>query len=111
MRSWTKMKEDITREMRRGIPRVKRRPGSVSEKADHLTQIGRVRYRIFLLEQKAEKNFSEIGERIFQLARVNGGKNPIFDPIIKQKLADAKKLDRKLASLHDKMAHLRERAA
>ncbi|MDC4225305.1 MAG: hypothetical protein MPW15_13975 [Candidatus Manganitrophus sp.] len=39
------------------------------KKADHLAQIGRLRYQIFLFEQKAEKNFSEIGERIYQLAR------------------------------------------
>ncbi|WDT79138.1 MAG: hypothetical protein MPW14_18595 [Candidatus Manganitrophus sp.] len=80
-------------------------------KADHLAQIGKLRYQIFLFEQKAEKNFSEIGERIFELAEANGAKNPVSDPTIKKKLADAKKIERKLKSLHDKMAQLRERAA
>lgn len=111
MNSWSKMKEDITREMREEAPRIKRRPGSVSEKADHLAQIGKLRYQIFLFEQKEEKNFSELGERMYQLAQVNGGKNPISDPIIKKKLAEARKIERKLRSLHDKMAQLRERAA
>ena len=111
MSSWSKMKEDITREMRGEVPRVKRRSGSVSEKADHLAQIGKVRYQIFLFEQKGEKNFSEIGERIYQLVQENGAKNPISDPTIKKKLADAQKIERKLKSLHDKMAQLREQAA
>ncbi|NKE71709.1 hypothetical protein [Candidatus Manganitrophus noduliformans] len=111
MNAWMKVKEDITRKMRGEIPHVKRRPGSVSEKADHLAQIGKLRYQIFLFEQKAEKNFSEIGERLFELAEANGAKNPLSDPTIKKKLADAKKIERKLKSLHDKMAQLRERAA
>lgn len=111
MNSWSKMKEDITREMRQEIPHVKRRPGSVSEKADHLAQIGKLRYQIFLFEQKAEKNFSEIGERIYQLAEENGAKNPISDSIVKKKLADARKIERKLQLLREKMAQLRERAA
>lgn len=111
MDSWMKVKEDITREMRGGVSHVKRRPGSVSKKADHLAEIGRLRYQIFLFEQKAEKNFSEIGERIYQLAKVNGAKNPISDPTIKKKLADSRKIERKLTLLHDRMAHLREMAA
>lgn len=111
MNSWLKLKEDITREMRGRIPRVKRRPGSVSEKAGQLAQIGKLRYQIFLFEQKAEKNFSEIGERIYQLAQANGAENPISDPAIKKRLTDARKIERKLKSLHDKMAQLRERAA
>lgn len=111
MGSWSKMREDITREMRGEVPRIKRRPGSVSKKADHLAQIGRLRYQIFLFEQKAEKNFSEIGERIYQLTQNNGAKNLVSDPTIKKKLADARKIERKLKSLHDKMAQLREMAA
>ena len=111
MNSWTRMKEDITREMRGGIPHVKRRAGSVSEKAEHLAQLGRLRYQIFLFEQKSEKNFSEIGEQIYRLALENGAKNPLSDPIIKKKLTHARKIERKLRLLHDKMARLREKAA
>jgi len=111
MSSWSKMKEDITREMRGEVPHVKRRAGSVSEKADQMARIGKLRYQVFLFEQKAEKNFSEIGERIYQMAQENGLKNPASDPVIKKKLADAKKIERKLRSLHEKMAQLRERAA
>jgi hypothetical protein len=106
-----KLKKDISREMRGGIPHVKRRPGSVSEKADQLAQVGKLRYQIFLFEQKAEKNFSEIGARIYQLARANGAENPLSDPTIKKKLSDARKIERKLKSLHDKMGQLREMAA
>lgn len=111
MNAWMKMKEDITREMRGESSRIERRPGSVSEKADHLAQIGKLRYQIFLFERKAEKNFSEIGERIFEWVEANGAKNPVSDPTIKKKLADARKIAQKLKSLHDKMARLRERAA
>lgn len=109
MMSWNRMREDITREMRQEAPA--RRGAVASKKADQLAQVGRLRYQIFLFEQKAEKNFSEIGEQIFRLVEADGRENPTADPLIRKKLAEAKKIERKLKSLHHKMALLREKAA
>ncbi|MBI3805239.1 MAG: hypothetical protein HY282_15925 [Nitrospirae bacterium] len=100
----------MTREMKEEAPDG-RGASIASKKADQLAQVGRLRYQIFLFEQKGEKTFSEIGERLFQIAQADGTEDPTADPLIKKKLAEAKKIERKLRSLHNKMAQLREKAA
>ena len=76
-----------------------------------VAEVGKTRYQIFLLEQKTEKNFSEIGQRIYDLISENGSKNPLSDPLVKSKLAEAKKLEKKAKILHEKMGTIRKKIA
>ena len=115
MAFWNKVREDVSKGLRtgmkQGVSALKEGSNIAAEKAGQMAEMGKVRYQIFLLEQKTEKNFSEIGARIFELAEVGNAKAALADGIVKKKISEAKKLEKKVKNLQSKMAQLRKKAA
>ncbi|HLG21682.1 MAG TPA: hypothetical protein VI382_02615 [Candidatus Manganitrophaceae bacterium] len=111
MTFWNKVKSDMRKGMKQGVSALKEGSNVAFEKAGQVAEVGKTRYQIFLLEQKTEKNFSEIGQRIYDLISENGSKNPLSDPLVKSKLAEAKKLEKKAKILHEKMGTIRKKIA
>ena len=115
MTFWNKFREDVTKGLRtgmqQGVSALKEGSSIAAEKAGQMAEVGKVRYQIFLMEQKTEKTFSEMGARIYELIEVDSAKSPLSDGIVKKKLIEAKKLERKVRILQSKMAQLRKKAA
>lgn len=111
MTLWDKVRKDVTKGVRQGVSVLKERSNMAADKAGQLAEVGKVRYQIFLLEQKIEKNFAEMGQRIYELIQENRSKDSLSDAAVKKKLAEAKKLERKSKLLQNKMAGLRQKAA
>ena len=108
MTLWNKVKTDMKKGMKKGVSVLREGSNVAAEKAGQLAEMGKVRYQIFLLEQKVEKNFSEMGKRIYQLIEEKV-KNPAVDPIVRKGISEAKKLEKKLKTLHDNTALLRKK--
>lgn len=115
MTFWNKVRQDVTKGLRTGMKQsvsvFKEGSNIAAEKAGQMAELGKVRYQVFLLEQQIEKNFAEIGARIYELVEVGSAKAPHTDGIVRKKLADAKKLEKKVKILQGKMAQLRRKAA
>lgn len=115
MTFWNKIREDVSKGlktgMKQGVSVLKEGSNFAAEKAGQMAEMGKVRYQIFLLEQKIEKNFSEMGARIYELIQVNRSRTSLSDGIVKKKLAEAKKLEKKIKILQGKMGQLRKKAA
>ena len=103
MTLWNKVKADMKKGMRKGVSALREGSNVAAEKAGKLAEMGKIRYQIFLLEQKAEQNFSKMGKRIYQLIGEKV-KNPVADPIVRKSISEAKQLEKKLKTFHDKMA-------
>jgi hypothetical protein len=79
--------------------------GSVvaKEKAAEMAEIGRLRVQIFLAHQKAQRNFTEIGGKVYDLLK-SGAKNPLEAAPIRKLLADTAKLERQIDRLKKQAA-------
>jgi hypothetical protein len=114
MTFWNKVREDMSKGLRtgmkQGVSALKEGSNIAAEKAGQMAEMGKIRYQIFLLEQQIEKNFSEMGSRIYDLIE-SRSKAPLSDGMVKKNLMEAKKLEKKIKLLQGKMEHLRKKAA
>lgn len=111
MTFWNKMKDDVRQGINQGVSVLKEGSTIAKEKATKMAEMGKVRYQMFLMEQKIEKNFAEIGKRIYELAETDASKAAASDPTIKKMISEAKKLEKKVKVLQNKMASLRKKIA
>lgn len=73
------------------------------EKAAEMAEIGRLRVQIYLAHQKAQRNFTEIGGKVYDLLK-SGAKNPLEAAPIRKLLADTAKLERQIDRLKKQAA-------
>lgn len=111
MAFWTKIKGEMKNGMIQGVAALKEGSNLAAEKAGQFAEMGKVRYQIFLIEQQTEKNFAAMGERIYRLIEEEHDKDPVADEMVKQYIAEAKKLGKKLKLFRNKMALLRKKVA
>jgi hypothetical protein len=104
------MSEGFRTGMQQGVSVLKEGSNIAAEKAGQMAEMGKIRYQIFLLEQKIEKNFSEMGTRLYDLLEARS-KAPLSDGTIKKKVMEAKKLEKKIKVLQNKMGQLRRKVA
>ena len=114
MTFWNKVRKDMSNGLRTGMQQgvsvLKEGSSMAAEKAGQMAEMGKLRYQIFLLEQQIEKNFAEIGTRVYELIE-GRSKAPLSDGIIKKKVQEAKRLEKKIKTLQNKMGQMRRKVA
>ncbi|MBI5378527.1 MAG: hypothetical protein HZA23_00025 [Nitrospirae bacterium] len=73
------------------------------EKASEMAEIGRLRVQIYLAHQKAQRNFTEIGGKVYDLLK-SGVAKPLEAAPVRKLLADTAKLERQVAKLEKQAA-------
>ena len=78
---------------------------SVAEKTQEATEIGRLRIQIMGLNRDAEKNFAEIGGRVYELIE-KGTKDVLSDEELRKLIDKAKQYEEKIAKAEEKLKSL-----
>jgi len=101
MNLWDKIRRDVQRGIKEGWSVVKEGAAVAREKAGELTEEGRIRYKIFDLKMKVQRQMSELGGKIYDLsARV---KNPMAHKDVKGTIGKIKKLETQIMKLEDQI--------
>ncbi len=96
---WEKVKKDIQKGIQEGIGKVREGVVAFKEKAEELTEEGKRRLKIFELKAKVQREFAELGGRVYDLS--SKVKNPMIHNKIKTVIARIKKLEMQIAKLED----------
>ncbi len=94
---WENVKRDIQKGFKEGIGIVKEGVTVVREKAEELTEEGKRRLKIFDLKTKVQREFAELGGKIYDLS--SKMKNPMLDSKVKTVMSRIKKLEMQIARL------------
>ncbi len=94
---WENVKRDIQKGFKEGIGIVKEGVTVVREKAEELTEEGKRRLKIFDLKTKVQREFAELGGKIYDLS--SKMKNPMLDSKVKTVMSRIKKLEMQIAKL------------
>jgi predicted transcriptional regulator len=81
---------------------------SVSDKAEELTKIGRLKLEMVAVKRDIEKAFIELGGRIYDAFQENKEKSILADLDVNKIIKVIKDKDSKLTELNQKVQHIRE---
>ncbi len=117
---WDRVRKDLQHAMKEGVDLLKEGTSTlrtearrVAEKgaatmtteARRMTQLGKLRYRISRLNQKAASNFSEIGGRVYDLASEDL-KAFKFDEKLEKLVMDTKAIESEIKKLEGEVRKL-----
>jgi predicted AlkP superfamily phosphohydrolase/phosphomutase len=83
---------------------------SVSDKAEELTKIGRLKLEIVAVKRDIEKAFIELGGRIYDAFQENKEKGILADQDVNKIIEIIRDKDSKLKDLNQKVQNIREQS-
>lgn len=98
---WKKVK----RTLKEGAEIIKEKALTVAERTQEATEMGKLRIQIMGLSRDAEKNFAEMGGRVYELLG-SGVKNVLFDAKLRKLIDKAKKYEEKINKAEKKLKGL-----
>jgi hypothetical protein len=87
---WTRVKNDVGKGFADGLSALK-------VKAEHLTEEGKRKYRIFELKGKARSLMGELGAAVYRLK--DAGSNPLTDPDVAALVTRVSRLEEEIKAL------------
>ncbi|NIR52039.1 hypothetical protein GWO43_25810 [candidate division KSB1 bacterium] len=97
-----KLWDDIAKTIREGVD-------TVVEKTEELTKIGKIRVDILNIKRNVDKNFSELGGRVYHLLVEENKSQIATDKEVKQIVDSVKILENELNEKNDELQQVREK--
>ena len=104
MSFWSRIQEDLKKNLQEGIEIFKEGSSVVTEKIEKLTGEGKKKYRSFNLNMKVQEEFSALGGTVYDLI-ARKSKNPLANSTVKSIIARINKLEAEISSLDEKEAN------
>jgi hypothetical protein len=98
---WKKVKKTL----KESADVIKETAVTVAEKTQEATKMGKLKIQIMGLSRNAEKNFAEMGGRVYELLE-SGVKNVLFDARLRKLIDKAKKYEEKINAAEKKLKSL-----
>ncbi len=95
-KDWENFMEEVVSTVKEGLNRL-------AQKTDQLTQIGRLKLDIISIKREIEKEFTELGGRVYELHKEGAGVHPFDDEKIKQSLETLNTLEERLQAKKDEI--------
>lgn len=93
--------EDMTKTLREGVD-------TLVEKTDELTKIGRIKVDLLNLKRRIEKNFTELGGRVYHLIAEEKDNKIASHPEVKAIIDRIKRLEGELNAREQELEHVKE---
>lgn len=100
-RFWNKVKKTL----KESTDIIKEKAVTVAEKTQEATEMGKLKIQIMGLSRNAEKNFAEMGGRVYELLE-SGVKNILFDARLRKLIDKAKQYEEKISAAEKKLKSL-----
>lgn len=98
---WKKVKKTL----KESADIIKEKAVTVAEKTQEATEMGKLKIQIIGLHRDAEKNFTEMGGRVYELLE-SGVKNILFDAKLRKLIDKARQYEQKIDKAEEKLKSL-----
>ena len=98
---WKKVKKTL----KESAEIIKETAVTVAEKTQEATEMGKLKIQIMGLNRAAEKNFAEMGGRVYELLE-SGVKNILFDAKLRKLVDKARQYEEKINKAEEKLKNL-----
>ncbi len=85
----TDLWEDIQKTIREGVT-------TIAEKTEELTKIGRAKVEILNIKRQIERQFTELGGKVYNLIAEEGSARVASNPEVKEVIAEIQRLEKQL---------------
>ncbi|HID93524.1 MAG TPA: hypothetical protein EYP60_05445 [bacterium (Candidatus Stahlbacteria)] len=97
--------EKVKKTLKESAEILKEKAISVAEKTQEATEIGKLKIQIIGLNRDAEKNFAEMGGRVYELIE-KGATDVLSDAKLRKLIDKAKQYEEKIANAEKKLKSL-----
>ncbi len=108
MSFWERMRDELKRAMEEGWLVVKEGAKVAAVKTEDMAKIGKLRYQVYGLNRKAEKHLTEIGGRVYDMAKPPW-ENPLSDQEILRLVEEVKKVEEDIKRIEAEISRLKGR--
>jgi len=84
---------------------IKEKAITVAEKTQEVTEMGKLKIQVMGLSRAAEKNFAEMGGRVYELLE-SGVKNILFDAKLRKLIDKARQYEEKINKAEEELKSL-----
>ncbi len=104
-------KKDLENLFDEVVATVKDGLNRLAQKTDQLTQIGRIKLDIVSIKRDIEKQFSELGGRVYELWAEKAADNPLEDEQVKNYLSKVEELHKQLEAKKEELEKVSQQEA